>query len=185
MSSLGASLLRFVLQLRRRLAGLSVPISVPLSGVLLLYAWRRLHPKPPRLVNWCGDFEVSGTASIVYPESEQEIRAIVLDARRKNERVKVAGGLHSWSDIAMPSTSVPTRLVVLDRFNRVIRLDEKERTITVEVRNFFTRTTPLSFEKLISKRLAFTYGSFINIFIQEVMLFQCLDLSLDNPSQEL
>lgn len=136
MSSAARILLRMAAGLRRHLLrDASIPMALPLSGVLLLYAWRRWRTKRTGLVNWCGDFEAKPSC-VHYPQTEGEIRAIVLDAARRNERVKVAGGLHSWSDIAMPAKGPVTQFLILDRFNRVLHLDEAARTITVEVRPY-------------------------------------------------
>lgn len=130
----GIILARLVLALRRRVAQSStVPIGIPLSAVLLLYAWRKLHRASPDLINWCGDFRAN-PYSVHYPETEGDLSAILADARRKNACVKVGGGLHSWSDIAMPRKEGVTYFIVLDRFNRFLRLDESARTVTVEVR---------------------------------------------------
>ena len=133
MESAGAIFVRLVMNIRQKLQGSSVPIGLPLTAVLILYAYRRLRAPKTRLVNWCGDHEAQ-PASLHFPQTEGEIRAIVLEAQQRNERVKVGGGLHSWSHIAMPAKGVQTQFILLDRFNHVVHLDENARTITVEAR---------------------------------------------------
>lgn len=76
--------------------------------------WSRTHHcKPQRLER---------------PGSEDELRALVLDARARGAKVKVIGARHSWSDIAMSDDT----LVSLDGMQALLELDEARGVARVE-----------------------------------------------------
>jgi L-gulono-1,4-lactone dehydrogenase len=77
--------------------------------------------------NW-GRTYTAHPLSIQHPASEDEIVAIVRAAAERGEPVKVAGSGHSFTDIAVTDG----RLLLLDRYNRLLHVDTDTGRATVE-----------------------------------------------------
>src|SRR5260221_9266146 len=71
-----------------------------------------------RFVNWAKTASCF-PKSFAQPRSEDELRAVLLDAGTRGLTVKVVGGAHSWSDAACPEGI----LVSLDNLSRVLGID--------------------------------------------------------------
>lgn len=57
-----------------------------------------------RFVNW-GKTASCAPAAFAQPRSEDELRAVLLDAAARGLTVKAVGGGHSWSDAACTEAS--------------------------------------------------------------------------------
>ncbi|MDP9325863.1 MAG: FAD-binding protein, partial [Candidatus Dormibacteraeota bacterium] len=77
--------------------------------------------------NWGGNQECHPVA-IQHPISEADIASVVRTAADRDQRVKVFGAGHSFTDIACTDG----RLLSLDRYNRVLEIDEGACTIKVQ-----------------------------------------------------
>jgi L-gulonolactone oxidase len=77
--------------------------------------------------NWAGNQQCS-PASVAHPFGTDELSAVVGEAARRGQRVKVAGHGHSFTDIACTDGT----LVLLDRHRRTLALDRDRARITVE-----------------------------------------------------
>jgi L-gulonolactone oxidase len=77
--------------------------------------------------NWAGNLRCS-PKSFHQPATLDEIRQLVRNITKAGERLRVAGGGHSWSPLVWNDDN----LVSLDNFNRVIDVDDQAQTITVE-----------------------------------------------------
>ncbi|MEA2645473.1 MAG: L-gulono,4-lactone dehydrogenase [Chloroflexota bacterium] len=77
--------------------------------------------------NWGGN-QLCRPISIETPGSEEEIVAIVRGAAERGERVKVFGAGHSFTDIACTDG----RMLSLERYNRVLHVDERQCTVRVQ-----------------------------------------------------
>ncbi len=80
-------------------------------------------PATARLNNWSGNLEYS-TENVVYPESVEQVQAIV----KKADKLRVLGSQHCFNKIA-DSTH---QLLSTKNLNRVIALDFAKKTVTVE-----------------------------------------------------
>ncbi len=80
-----------------------------------------------RWKNWSGN-QVSNGLALHKPSIESEIVAIVDFARAANQRVKVVGHGHSFTDIAVTDGHI----VSLDNYNRVLKVDPGALEVTVE-----------------------------------------------------
>lgn len=78
-------------------------------------------------VNWAGNQRARGLV-VHEPRSEDEVVALVHEARARGERVRVVGSGHSWSDAAVPEQ----HMVRLNRMAGLVRLDRDRRRITVQ-----------------------------------------------------
>ncbi|PRQ08737.1 D-arabinono-1,4-lactone oxidase [Enhygromyxa salina] len=74
-----------------------------------------------RFYNWART-EHCTPASFQRPSSEEELVAIIREARRANKQIKVIGARHSWSDIAMPCVA-DCVLVSLDNMQALLEVD--------------------------------------------------------------
>ena len=77
--------------------------------------------------NWGGNQSCDPVA-IQHPISEPDIAAVVRAAAGQGHRVKVFGAGHSFTDIACTDG----RLLSLDRYNRVLEIDEHAGTVKVQ-----------------------------------------------------
>jgi len=77
--------------------------------------------------NWARN-QVARPAAIEHPASEDDLVRIVKEAAAAGQRVKVVGAGHSFTDAAVTDG----RLVVLDRYNRVLDIDTRAYRVTVE-----------------------------------------------------
>jgi FAD-linked oxidoreductase len=77
--------------------------------------------------NWGGNQSCAPVA-IQHPISEADIAAVVRAAADQGQRVKVFGAGHSFTDIACTDG----RLVSLDRYNRVLELDQRACTVKMQ-----------------------------------------------------
>ncbi|MGB2940928.1 MAG: D-arabinono-1,4-lactone oxidase [Candidatus Dormiibacterota bacterium] len=77
--------------------------------------------------NWGGNQECHPVA-IQHPISEADIASVVRSAADRHQRVKVFGAGHSFTDIACTDG----RLLSLDRYNRVLEIDEGACTVKVQ-----------------------------------------------------
>jgi xylitol oxidase len=73
--------------------------------------------------NWAGNITYGATA-VHTPETLAQVQALVASGHR----VKALGARHSFSPIA----DTPGELISLDRLDRVLEIDERRRTVTVE-----------------------------------------------------
>jgi xylitol oxidase len=73
--------------------------------------------------NWAGNY-IYRAAQIHQPETIEQIQELI--ARR--HKVKALGTRHSFNDIA----DSPGDLISLDRFDKILELDQERRTVTVE-----------------------------------------------------
>ena len=62
------------------------------------------------------------------PRTKLEIIELVNQARREGQRVRVVGSGHSWS----PLVSTDDHLINLDKYNRVLNVNQQELTVTVQ-----------------------------------------------------
>jgi len=76
-----------------------------------------------RLKNWAGNLTYS-TDKVYYPTSVAEVQQLV----KKYERLKVLGTRHCFNDIADSKYN----LVSTNKLNKIISLNEAQRTVTVE-----------------------------------------------------
>lgn len=81
----------------------------------------------PEFRTWGGTASCSPSA-IERVSAEEQLVAIVREAARRGERLKVAGTGHSFPDIACTDG----RMVRLDAYDRVLSVDRGARTVTVE-----------------------------------------------------
>jgi FAD-linked oxidoreductase len=77
--------------------------------------------------NWAGD-ERCAPAAIERPSSIAEVAAALERAAAHGQRVRVAGGGHSFSDIALTDG----RLLRLDRMNRLLEIDRSNGLVRVQ-----------------------------------------------------
>jgi FAD-linked oxidoreductase len=77
--------------------------------------------------NWARN-QVAHPTAIDHPASEDELAALVAHAADRGEAVKVVGSGHSFTDAAVTDG----RLVVLDRYRRVLDVDTDRCRVTVE-----------------------------------------------------
>jgi hypothetical protein len=73
--------------------------------------------------NWAGNYFYEA-AAIHQPETVEQVRELV----RHSDRVKALGTRHSFNDIA----DSPGDLISLERFDKILGLDDEHRTVTVE-----------------------------------------------------
>jgi xylitol oxidase len=76
-----------------------------------------------KLKNWAGNLEYS-TSDIHYPRSIEEIQQLV----KKFDNVKALGTRHCFNDIA----DSRHHLISLKEMNKVVSLNKKEQTVTIE-----------------------------------------------------
>jgi xylitol oxidase len=84
-----------------------------------LNSWRQA----PRLQNWAGNVTFS-TGNVQYPKSVAEVQAIV----KKNPKLKTLGTRHCFNTIADSKDD----LISTRDLNKVVSIDRKAKTITVE-----------------------------------------------------
>jgi L-gulono-1,4-lactone dehydrogenase len=77
--------------------------------------------------NWARN-QVARPAVIEHPTSEDDLVRLVKEAAAAGQRVKVVGAGHSFTDAAVTDG----RLVVLDRYARVLDVDTRAYRVTVE-----------------------------------------------------
>src|SRR5438045_4434579 len=82
-----------------------------------------------RFANWARTASCS-PAAFALPRSEDELREVLLDARRRGLRVKAVGGAHSWSDAACTDGV----LVSLDALSRVLSFSDGGVTVEAGIR---------------------------------------------------
>lgn len=81
----------------------------------------------PRWTNWAGNQECA-PAAIDHPITEADLVASVQRAAEDGQRVKVVGSGHSFTGAALTDG----RLVVLDRYDRVVSVDQEAGLVTVQ-----------------------------------------------------
>jgi L-gulonolactone oxidase len=77
--------------------------------------------------NWAGNQQCA-PVRIEHPSNEGDLVRIVTEAASAGQRVKVVGAGHSFTGIALTDG----RLVKLDSYGKVLRVDREKRTATVE-----------------------------------------------------
>jgi FAD-linked oxidoreductase len=82
-----------------------------------------------RFFNWAHTASCT-PAAFVAPGSEDELRELLNEARRRGLRIKPLGGAHSWSDVACTDGV----LVSLDRLSRVLAVNGDEVTVEAGIR---------------------------------------------------
>ena len=93
------------------------------TGVLLAPLSSCVKNETVKLKNWAGNLTYS-TANVDYPANIEQIQALV----KKYNKLKVLGSQHCFNTIADSTDN----LVSMKNFNKVISLDEKAKTVTVE-----------------------------------------------------
>src|SRR6185369_10496924 len=83
---------------------------------------RRTQDQQP-ITNWAGNL-IYGTTNIEYPTSVDTIQQLV----KKYDKLKVLGTRHCFNTIA----NSKDRFISLRQMNKIIALDEKARTVTLE-----------------------------------------------------
>jgi L-gulono-1,4-lactone dehydrogenase len=78
--------------------------------------------------NWAGN-QTGHPVVIEHPKTEEELVAVVQRAAAQGQKVKVVGSGHSFTDIALTTG----RLVMLDKYTRILNIDTVNRRVTVEV----------------------------------------------------
>lgn len=73
--------------------------------------------------NWAGNY-IYRAAQIHQPETVEQIQELV----RRSHKIKALGTRHSFNDIA----DSPGDLISLEHFDKILALDRKRRTVTVE-----------------------------------------------------
>ena len=91
------------------------PMISPLGGLAF--------PQQGRLTNWAGNITYS-TDNVFYPESTEEVQAVI----KAHEKIKGLGTKHCFNRIADSSFS----LLSTSKMKRIIALDTKNNTVTVE-----------------------------------------------------
>ena len=91
------------------------PIISPLGGLAF--------PQQGRLTNWAGNITYS-TDNVFYPETTEEVQAVI----KAHEKIKGLGTKHCFNHIADSNLS----LLSTSKMKRVIALDAKNNTVTVE-----------------------------------------------------
>jgi len=104
---------------RRTFLQLSSALS---AGPLLSPLAQHMQDQQP-ITNWAGNLTY-GTTNIEYPTSLDAIQQLV----KKHDRLKVLGTRHCFNTIA----DTKDRFISLRDMNKIIGLDEKAKTITVE-----------------------------------------------------
>jgi L-gulono-1,4-lactone dehydrogenase len=87
----------------------------------------QVQDRRPRWTNWARN-QVCAPLRIHHPSTEDELVAIVRDAARAGERVKVVGSGHSFTATALTDG----HLVELDRYQEVLHIDHERRQATVQ-----------------------------------------------------
>lgn len=77
--------------------------------------------------NWAGNVKFQ-YSNFFQPGSEAEIVDIIKQAAEVKAKVRVVGAAHSWS----PIMQSPDFLINLDKFNKVIHIDEERKQVTVQ-----------------------------------------------------
>src|ERR1700749_2779623 len=95
---------------------MATPMISPLSG------WSQQE----RLKNWAGNLTY-GTDKVQYPKTVEEIQAIV----KKLPKLKALGTRHCFNTIADSKDD----LLSTNELNKVIAIDKKDNTVTVEGRS--------------------------------------------------
>ncbi|HET9825230.1 MAG TPA: FAD-binding protein, partial [Chitinophagaceae bacterium] len=98
-------------------------ISSALSAGPLLSPLSRRVPDQQPITNWAGNLTY-GTTNIEYPASVDAIQELV----KKYDKVKVLGTRHCFNTIA----DSKDRFISLRNINKIISLDEKAKTVTME-----------------------------------------------------
>jgi xylitol oxidase len=93
---------------------MAAPFIAPLIKIL---------PDGEKLQNWAGNFTFS-TDRVFYPETLEQVLEMVI----KHKRIKVLGTRHCFNRIADSTDN----LLSMKHFNKIISLDEKAGTVTVE-----------------------------------------------------
>ncbi|GDX28293.1 FAD-linked oxidoreductase [Actinomycetes bacterium] len=81
----------------------------------------------PTWKNWAGN-QIAHPLSIEKPQSDEQVRAIVVSAREHAETVKVVGSGHSFTSIALTQG----RLVSLENMTGIVGVDTDARRVTVK-----------------------------------------------------
>lgn len=93
------------------------------GAVLAPFASCVQTPPKEMIKNWSGNLTYS-TANVDYPTTIEELQALV----KKHNKIKVLGSQHCFNTIADSTDN----LVSMKNINKVISLDEKAKTVTVE-----------------------------------------------------
>jgi L-gulono-1,4-lactone dehydrogenase len=81
----------------------------------------------PRWRNWAGD-QSCAPAAIEHPRSVEQLAEAISSARQRDQRVRVAGAGHSFSDIAITDG----RMLMLDRMSEVLDVDRASGLVRVQ-----------------------------------------------------
>ncbi|XP_019183724.1 PREDICTED: L-gulonolactone oxidase 3 [Ipomoea nil] len=80
-----------------------------------------------------GDRKECRSPRAVFPTTEEELRAAVADAHRRNEKIKVVTRFsHSIPKLACPTNGVDTIFISTERYNSSIDVDVANRAVTAD-----------------------------------------------------
>ncbi|MQM18863.1 hypothetical protein Taro_051861 [Colocasia esculenta] len=80
-----------------------------------------------------GDRKQCSASAVVYPTTEEELRAAVARASRDNLKVKAVSGFsHTMPKLSCPSSAGETLLISTARYNSHIEVDVEKRVVTVD-----------------------------------------------------
>ncbi len=77
--------------------------------------------------NW-GNTQTCTPCKILYPETREEVQALIVEAVRQKVPLRAVGSGHSWSDVVCTNGY----LVTTDRLNRILSIDTKTCQVKVE-----------------------------------------------------
>ncbi|XP_058074291.1 L-gulonolactone oxidase 3 [Magnolia sinica] len=126
------------------------PVWLAIQGLILAIGFtplvtRAIPPQPPVLCNekaclvsnsygvW-GDRKECRVSGIVYPTTEEELRVAVAQANQKKQKVKVVTGFgHNIPKLTCPASPSDSAVVIsTSRYNSIIDVNTKDRTVTVD-----------------------------------------------------
>ncbi|WP_345948945.1 FAD-binding protein [Mucilaginibacter sp. PAMB04274] len=112
--------------------------SALLAGVAFTPFYSCFTPPKKRLKNWAENIEFS-TDNLYYPESISEIQEIV----KRCKKIRVFGSRHSFNRIADSDAN----MISLSALNKVIDINEKEHTVTVQGGIRYSELAPYLYKK--------------------------------------
>ena len=100
-----------------------IKLSTTLMAAPLISPLLKIMPAGERLQNWAGNLTYS-TDRVYYPETVQQVQELV----KKYDKIKVLGTRHCFNNIADSKDN----LLSTNKLNKIIGIDEKAKTVTVE-----------------------------------------------------
>src|SRR5882724_2977658 len=100
-----------------------IKLSSTLMAAPLISPFIKIMPAGERLQNWAGNLTYS-TDRVYYPETVQQVQELV----KRYDKIKVLGTRHCFNNIADSKDN----LLSTNKLNKIIGIDEKAKTVTVE-----------------------------------------------------